>query len=125
MESVAAEHIKAVILANRGPEDWMWEKGRVPDTNTRCLTAQHVTSAVALPKGHPVRAILAIATIERCLRHQDYHFVDDTTKTPKFARDLLQAIRVTTANLAIRDHEITFKDPISGERLRLHRPEYK
>jgi len=70
-------------------------------------------------------AILAIATIERCLRQQDYQFEDDTSEPPKFARDLLQAMRVTTANLAIRDHEITFKDPISGERLRLHRPEYE
>lgn len=60
MESVMAKHIKAIILANAGPQDWEWEKGRAPDTNTRCLTSQHITSAVTLPEGHSVRVILAV-----------------------------------------------------------------
>ena len=74
MESVMAEHIKAIILANPGPEDWKWDKARAPDTNTRCLTSQHITSAVALPEGHPVRTILAAAAVEGCLRLHNYRF---------------------------------------------------
>ncbi|PMD31936.1 hypothetical protein L207DRAFT_519232, partial [Hyaloscypha variabilis F] len=66
MESLMAERIKAIILANPGPEDPEW-LGRAPDTNTFYLMSQHITSAVALPEGHPVRAILAAATVEGCL----------------------------------------------------------
>lgn len=51
MESLMAEHIKAIILANPAPEDMKWDGWRAPDTNTQCLTSQHITSAVALPEG--------------------------------------------------------------------------
>jgi hypothetical protein len=64
IESLIAEHIKAIILANPAPEDL----GRAPDTNNFYLTSQHITSAVALPERHPVRAIIAVATVEGCLR---------------------------------------------------------
>jgi len=62
MESLMAERIKAI--ANPAPEDPEWPGWRAPDTNTFCLTSQHITSACALPQGHPVRAILAAATVE-------------------------------------------------------------
>ena len=39
MESLIAEHIKAITLANPAPEDIHFEKWRAPDTNTHCLTS--------------------------------------------------------------------------------------
>jgi hypothetical protein len=67
IESLIAERIKAIILANPAPENPEW-LGRAPDTNTFYLTFQYITLAVALPKGHPVHTILAIVTIKGCLR---------------------------------------------------------
>lgn len=121
MESLMAEHIKAIVLANPSPEGWKWEKGRAPDTNTRCLTSQHITSAAALPEGHPVRAILAMAAVEGCLRQHNYQFESDTSKVPEFATDLLKAIRATIESLVIDFNEILFEEPVSGERLKLKR----
>jgi hypothetical protein len=39
MESLIAEHIKAIILANSALEDTHFDKWRAPDTNTYCLTS--------------------------------------------------------------------------------------
>jgi len=74
MESLMAKHIKTIILANPALEDSKWAGWRAPDTNTHCLTSQHITSAAALPEGHPVRAILAAGTVEGCLRQHNYKF---------------------------------------------------
>jgi hypothetical protein len=121
VESLMAEHIKAIILANPAPEDWKWADRRAPDTNTHCLTSQHITSAVALPKGHPVRTILAAATVEGCLRRHNYKFEKEASSVPEFSADLLKAVRATIENISIEHNATTFADPISGVTLRLKR----
>jgi hypothetical protein len=68
MESLMAERIKAIILANSAPEYPEWPGWRALDPNTFCLTSQHITSACALPQGHLVRAILAAATVKGYVR---------------------------------------------------------
>ncbi len=118
MESTIAKHIKAIILANQGEKDWVYDKARAPDTNTRCLTSQHITSAVALPEGHPVRAILAAAAAEGCLRLHNYRFDSEAANTPGFSADLLKAVRATLESI---NTESTFEDPISRVRLKLMR----
>ncbi|KAL5313338.1 hypothetical protein ACEPPN_019071 [Leptodophora sp. 'Broadleaf-Isolate-01'] len=119
MEPLMAEHIKAIILTNPAPEDWKWDDGRAPDTNARCLTSQHITSAVALPEGHPVRAILAAATVEGCLRLHNYKFEREASSVPEFSVDLLKAVRATLESISIEYNVTTFEDPISRMRLRL------
>jgi hypothetical protein len=84
MESLMAGHTEAIILANPAPKDSKWDKWRAPDTNTHCLRSQHITSAVALPNGHPVRAILAAATVEGCLRQHNYKFEREDSNIPEF-----------------------------------------
>ena len=116
MESQMAEHIKAIIVANPAPENWEFQRHRDPDTNTFCLTSQHITSAALLPEGHPVRCILAAAAVEGYLRHEDGHkFLKETQDVPNFAADLLKAVRATLKTLT----RATFEDPITGESLRL------
>ena len=121
MESLTAEHIKAIIVANPAPEDSEWAGWRAPDTNTHCLTSQHITSAVALPEEHPVRAILAAATVEGCLRQHNYKFEREASRIPEFSVDLLKAVRATIESITIEYSATTFEDPISGVRLGLKR----
>jgi hypothetical protein len=111
--------IKAIILANSGPANWKWENGRAPDTNTLNLTSEHIASAVALPEGHPVRTMLAMAAVEGYLRQPDSQFENDTSRFPEFAADLLKAVRATITSLDAKHEDITFEEPISRERLRL------
>ena len=117
VESLMAKRIKAIILANPAPEDSDWEQWRLPDTNTHCLTSQHITSAVNLPEGHPVRAILAAATVEGCLRQHNYKFEREASEILEFSVDLLKAVRTTIEGITAA----AFEDPISGVRLGLKR----
>jgi len=121
VESLMAEHIKAIILANPAPDDMHFDKWRAPDTNTHCLTSQHIISAVALPEGHPVRAILAAATVEGYLRQHHYKFEREASRVPEFSVDLLEAVRVTIESITIEFNATTFEDPISRMRLGLKR----
>jgi hypothetical protein len=121
MESLMAEYIKAIILANPAPEDMNFNKWRAPDTNTDCLTSQHIISAVALPEGHPVRAILAAATVEGFLRQHNYKFQREASSVPEFSVDLLKAVRATIESITIEYNATTFEDPISRVRLELRR----
>jgi hypothetical protein len=46
MESLIARYIKAVILKNSAAEDNYFDKWKVPDANTYCLSSQSNISAV-------------------------------------------------------------------------------
>jgi hypothetical protein len=119
MESLIAEHIKAILLANPAPGNWRLDMGRTPDTNTHCLTSQHIISAVSLPEGHSVRGILAAAAVEGYLREDNCKFLKETLEVPDFSVDLLKAVRATLVGLKYEEYNITFEDPISGKRLKL------
>ncbi|KAH8745739.1 hypothetical protein F5882DRAFT_494373, partial [Hyaloscypha sp. PMI_1271] len=121
MESLIAEHIKATILANPALEGSMSDNWRALDTNTYCLTSQHITLVVSLPKGYPVRAILATATVEGCLRRHNYKFEREASRVPEFSVDLLKAVRATIESITIEYNATTFEDPISRVRLGLRR----
>lgn len=121
MESLMAEHIKTIILANPAPKDSTFGMWRPPDTNTRCLTSQHITSAVALPEGHPERAILAAATVEGCLVQHNCRFEIEASTVPEFSVDLLKVVRATLESITIEYNEAKFEHPISQVRLRLKR----
>ncbi|KAH8761260.1 hypothetical protein F5882DRAFT_336780, partial [Hyaloscypha sp. PMI_1271] len=112
MESLMAEPINTIILANPAPEDSKWASWRAPDINTHCLTSQHITLVIDLPEGYLVRAILAAATIERCLRQHNYKFEREASRVPEFSVDLLKAMRATIESIPI-ENPPTFEDPIS------------
>jgi hypothetical protein len=81
MESLMAEHIQAVVMADPVPQSLM---GRRPDTNTHCLISQHIISAASLPAGHPVRVLLAAATVEGYLRCDNYKLSKEAKKLTTF-----------------------------------------
>lgn len=114
MEIVMAEHIKAILLANPAPEI---EGHRDPDTNTCCLTYQHVTSAALLPDGHPIRKVLAIAAVEGYIRRNEHKFLKEIRDSPNFAADLLLEVKETLMTVVSSGSIITFKDPFSGKTL--------
>jgi hypothetical protein len=121
MEIPMAERIKAIIIGNPGPP---YEGMGDPDTNTYCLTSQHITSAAFLPEGHPVRGILAAAAVEGYLRNDYPKFLREAQEVPNFSFDLLKSVKATLKTLSFDDYSrksITFKDPISGETLWLER----
>jgi hypothetical protein len=66
-----------------------------------------------------VRCILATAAVEGYLRRDDHKFLKETEEVPNFSADLLKAVKATLKDLTYVDYSITFKDPISGESLRI------
>lgn len=95
MESLMAEHIKVVIIANPAPANRQFEQDRDPDTITYSLTSQHIISAAFLSRGHPVRCLLATAAVEGYLRHNDHKFLKETQEVPNFSVNLLAAVKAT------------------------------
>lgn len=117
MESQMAQHIKEIFVANtpRFVTDY-----RFVDTNTICLTNQHLHSATYLPAGHPVRRILAAASVEGFLRDGNHKFAEETQEYPTFGADLLQEIRVTLNGIKFEERDAHCEDPISGKRVYLN-----
>lgn len=100
METLMAEHIKAIIIANPPPHG---EGGKGdPDAHTYCLTSQNIISAAFLPKGHPVRAMLAMASVEGYLRHDNHKFLRESQEVPSFSADLLNSVKATLKTLQPR-----------------------
>jgi hypothetical protein len=48
-----------------------------------------------------VRAILAAATVEGCLRRHNYKFEREASRVPEFSVDLLKAVRATNESITI------------------------
>jgi hypothetical protein len=90
METLMAERIKAIIIANPAPKIG---HSRDPDTNTYCLITQHIKSVAFLPEGHPVRSTLAMAVVEGYLKHDNYKFLKETVEVPSLSIDLLKSSR--------------------------------
>ncbi|KAJ5882782.1 uncharacterized protein N7473_011044 [Penicillium subrubescens] len=112
-----AEYIQKVVLSNPSPEsDPYW---RHADTNTHYITSQHIASACTLPPKHPVRHVLAKASVEGYLRQQDYKFFEETQLYPSFGADLLAEVSMALGGL-ISNSNVAFEDPISGVRVELN-----
>jgi hypothetical protein len=109
MEALMAERIKKLVLA----VDF------APGTSSTCLMLQHIASAALLPKGHPVRGVLAAVAVRELCHRQDRKFMDKAEEYPDFSVDLLKAMKTTFKSLAHNKRSITFKDPLSGEILNL------
>lgn len=66
MRKQLAKGMKEILIASPKPapgESYV-------DVNTRHLTAQHICSVAALPAGHPVRRMVATASVEGYLRNE-------------------------------------------------------
>lgn len=109
LEDSMAHYIKAIIIAN---------PHQVFDhinTNTHILTDNHMISAAVLHRDHPVRRLLAKASVAGFLQSENYKFGLLLEQCPSFAIDLLDEVRDALDFLRPRGKpKSKFKDPISG-----------
>ena len=106
MESLMAEQVKGLILANTG-------------TNGCCINLQHVASAASLPQEHLVRGVFAAAAVKEFFHHDDSQFIDTAKEDLHFSADLLRVMKATFKSFTHTKRGVTFKDPLSGERTEL------
>ena len=113
LEKTMAEYIENILKHNRHPETKVTV--RYFDSNTYYLTHDHIASATLLPRGHPVRNIVAAASVEGFLRSEDPKFSEEAHTYPSFGADLLQEIMLVLHRVKPLQAAI-FEDPISGEK---------
>lgn len=116
LETTVAESIKDIVICNPHPQTNPKKHWRHLDNNTCYLKKRHITSAILLPQGHPVRSALAAASVEGFLRDAGYKFRAETQTYPSFGADLLQELRLT-----LNGTSFNFVDPVTGERASLNR----
>jgi hypothetical protein len=122
LEALMAERIKGIIMAQRAVKNVL-VNGHL---NTLCLTTQRIVSAALLPKGHPVRGMLASAAVAGFLQEDKHKFVKEAEDVPEFAVDLLREVKTALKSLTIGKHgptgkQITnVKDPITGQMVYLY-----
>ena len=104
METLMAEHIKAIIIAN---------------TSRHCLISRHIVSAASLPEEHPVRSLLAAAAVKGYLRGDDHEFLKEVQEVPNFSADLLKAVKATLESITTDYGCIIVEDPVTGEDIKI------
>ncbi|KFY69217.1 hypothetical protein V496_00426 [Pseudogymnoascus sp. VKM F-4515 (FW-2607)] len=120
VESLMAEVIKSTIIDNPGPYELY---AGSTNSHTHYITLEHIISAAFLPDGHPVRNVLALATVEGYLNWDDHKFSDGSSQVPSFSTDLLVAVKTALRSMSRGDNSVTFTEPISGEKLSLRMSE--
>jgi len=109
MESIMAEQIKTIILANPAP------MSTDLDSNTYCLDSSHIVSAASLPEGHQVRRVLAVAVAGAFFREDHHKFSKEVKEVSGFASDLLEAIRDTLKSFKTHSSAVVITDPLTGK----------
>lgn len=107
-EDLVAKQIKEVIVAGR-----LFSKEPV-GANTRWITPEQIYSATCLPKGHPVRGVLAAASVEEYLLCDTYKFFNVAQTNLEYATDFLNQLWTTLRGIKNRTDVI---DPINGHKL--------
>lgn len=119
METPMAEQIEKTLLANPASKvDWE----PTADSNTHCVLAEHISSAEYLSMGHPVRRVLAKATIDGFLRSRKHKFAPETRSCPKFASDLLHEVEKVLETLQYMNDRVSFRDPLTQDWLEFNDP---
>lgn len=121
LEAVMAQHIKNIIIANPGSKAKSpVQSFRYGDANAHWLTFDHIVSAAVLPREHPVRRLIAAASVSGYLQSVEYKlFAEETQNCPSFGADLLREVRLTlNGTFFTRDSTaIYYNDPISGTKI--------
>ena len=116
MRTQLAKGMKEIILASPKPapgESYV-------DVNTQHLTTQHSCSVATLPTKHPVRRMVAAASVEGYLRNEKYKFADEIQKYPTFAADLLEITRMVLKKLRTEQNGHVVDDPLSGRKVSIN-----
>jgi hypothetical protein len=92
-----AQRIKEIMLSNPYP---------IPKPGRRAtyrhiymVSSKHLLSPEHLPKRHPVRRMIAQASVDSFLRSTNYKFANGEHDCPKFATDLLVEVGEALNNL--------------------------
>jgi hypothetical protein len=115
MANSMAEHIRTTILSESPPYAYQF------DSNTYLIEPRHIVSAAQLPDGHPVRRILATATVRGYFREDKHKFFKEAKEIPNFASDLLEAVKETLKTILPGDYKASLTDPFSKKEFYLHR----
>lgn len=113
LESVTARCIKKIIIDNPAP----FQESDI-DKHTYWIGRQDIESASHLRPGHPVRQILAEASVAGYLRSDKHKFAEMAQNHSSFGSDLLLALRKTMKK-SMRHQDCGFDDPITGEKLNI------
>ncbi|PYH87896.1 hypothetical protein BO71DRAFT_340026, partial [Aspergillus ellipticus CBS 707.79] len=113
VERHAADRIVEVIKQFPAPNTSFGV--RSPNANTFHLTHQHIEWATQLPKGHPVRGVLAAASVEGYMRQKEFRFYDEVTSNGSFAMDVLEELR----NVLMQHGDMVYTDPFTSNVFRL------
>lgn len=114
MEELMAERIKAMIV---GKAPAKAKKKTAFINHNKCLTSEHFMSAALLPKGHPVRTILAMAAVPEFLNRANY--LNEALENCDFAVDLLKEVQIATKSFQYDGSFMTIQDPLSDVRITL------
>lgn len=112
LELELAQGMTRILLGNE--EMYQATLKLLPGLNTSSITKEHTISAMCLPEKHPVRDVLALASIEGYLRVDDFRLSEVFRECPIFAADLLERIRPVCASVTCEFSVTYFKDPLSG-----------
>lgn len=116
IEAQAAAHIRDIIRTSPTPVSM----SKSLEKNTRYITSAHIVSAAHLPRGHAVRRVLAMASVEGYLQLQHHKFSEEAQGVASFSADLLIAVRETIRSIRIHPSiYIEFEEPISEKALQL------
>ncbi|KFY53479.1 hypothetical protein V496_07539 [Pseudogymnoascus sp. VKM F-4515 (FW-2607)] len=116
MEAHAAAHIRDIILTGHTPVSM----SKSLEKNTHYITSAHIISAAHLPRGHAVRRVLAMTSVEGYLQLRHHKFSEEAQGVASFSADLLIAVRETIRSIRVNPNfAIEFEEPISGKALQL------
>lgn len=116
-EHLMVERIKDIIIADSAHRHDKYRRNY--NAKTYSITSQNIVSAASLPVGHPVRNILAMATVEGYFLLDNHKFSKEYREIPGFAADLLAAVRATLKTISQGQYSPVFREPLSGEILPL------
>ncbi|KAJ6190741.1 hypothetical protein N7519_000762 [Penicillium mononematosum] len=117
IQSAVADKIKKVICSRNKQNG-----GSFPKDNTSSLKSAHIISGTFLPRGHPVRSILAAACVCGYLRQKNHKFAQEAEDHPTFAADLLREVQLALDTInVLKQRAFIFKDPVDKAETLLQR----
>ncbi|KAH6672560.1 hypothetical protein B0J14DRAFT_75838 [Halenospora varia] len=111
---VVAKYIRTAIITNYDNDGPSYGRSRYD------IESQHIIFAFSLPKGHPIRRMLATACVQDYMRGRELELWKVIEQVPEFAVELSIVIREVLGTLTSDRHcNITFKDPFTEKEMKV------
>ncbi|KAJ5380879.1 uncharacterized protein N7496_003307 [Penicillium cataractarum] len=117
LDTLVVQYIKSTLAASVGGQPRANATDRV--LKTHVLTREHIFAAGYLRRGHPVRRVVAAASVEGFFLDANYKFVKEDREHPTFAADLLAEVRWALQSLSCKGGCATVTDPLDGEIIKI------